>query len=195
LEIAPPGAEEYHLNKELDYALEYGWDEKQAQEVHVSTGNDDFFDSIDGEMKKAEDREDGGDAWNPAEGETLKGIFMTVEYVKGKWGWNPVGVIKDVGTQESVTVWFSPSILKEQVESLKPAPGTAIAIRYDGEQKSEAGRMYKKHLVAMPDREEGDVILGVEYWAGQEQTAKAKEAAKQTERAETVENRPEEAPF
>ena len=161
----------------------------------MDTGKDDFFDSLDGEFEKAEKEAEGGDSWNPEAGEVLKGIFTNVEFVNGKWGWNPVGVIKDIGTQENVTVWFSSGILKEQIMSLRPSPGTSIAIRYDGEQKSEAGRNYKKHVVAMPEREEGDVMLGQEYWAKAEIEAKAKEAAKQEERAEAVANRPDEAPF
>jgi hypothetical protein len=185
---------------DFDRAIAAGYDPmpgewaQQAQEVRMSVEKD-FFDSLSGEFEKAEVREEGGDSWNPAAGETLKGVFMTVEYVNGKWGWNAVGVIKDIETQDAVTVWFSPTILKDQMDSLKPAPGTAIAIRYDGEQKSEKGRNYKKHLVAMPEREEGDVILGVEYWAEQEATAKAKDAAKQDERAAVQGDRPDEAPF
>jgi len=168
---------------------------KQAQEVHVSISKD-FFDDLDGHMEKAEKESEGGDAWSPDSGETLKGIFLNVQFVKGKWGWNPVGVVRDIKTEESVTVWFSPSILKERMLSLKPAPGAPIAIRFDGEEKSEkTGNMYKKHTVAMPDRDEGDVILGREYWAEQETEAKAKEAAKQEERVEAQANRPDEAPF
>ena len=158
--------------------------------------DNDFFDSLDGEFEKAEKETAGGDAWAPEDGEVLKGIFMQVEYVNGDYGWNPVGIIKDITNQENVKVWFSSGVLNERMLALKPAPGSSIAIRYDGQEKSAStGRMYKKHTVAMPDREEGDVILGREYWAEQETTAKAKFAAKQEERADAVANRPDEAPF
>ena len=155
----------------------------------------DFFDNLDEAYDEAEKAAEGGDTWKPEAGDQLKGIFLNVTFVKGDWGWSPVGVIRDLSDNESVKVWFSSGILKEAIMNLKPAPGTPIAIRYDGTQKSDKGRDYKKHVVAMPEREEGDVILGKEYWAEQEATAKANEAAKQEERKAQVEDRPDEAPF
>jgi len=155
----------------------------------------DFFDSLDTEFEKAEKREEGGDTWKPEAGDQLKGIFLNVSYVKGDYGWQPVAVIRNLKDEASIKVWCSSGILREQVENLAPAPGTPIAIRYDGTKKSEKGRDYKVHVVAMPEREEGDEMLGREYWQKQEDDAKAKHAEKQEERKATVEDRPDEAPF
>ena len=155
----------------------------------------DFFDSLDQAYEKAEQAGD-TDTWKPIEaGEQLKGIFLNVTYVLGDHGWSPVGVIRDIKTEESVKVWFSSGILKERIVDLAPAPGTPVAIRYDGTKKSEKGFNYKLHVVAMPDREEGDVILGREYWDAQEADAHEKEDAKQAERASVQADRPDEAPF
>jgi len=152
-----------------------------------------FFKNLDSEFEKAEQD---AESWEPTEaGETLKGIFLEVDYVKTQYGWSPLGIIRDVNTNNSLKVWMSAAVLRNKMEALKPAPGTPIAIRFDGMQTSDKGRNYKKYVVAMPDREEGDVILGREYWDGQEQKALDKDAEKQTQRAAVQGDRPSEAPF
>jgi hypothetical protein len=160
----------------------------------------DFFDNLEGAYEQAtKETESSGSAWKPEnEGDQLKGIFLKVDFWRSDYGdkdFQPVGVIRDIKTEESVTVRFSTNILNERIMALQPAPGTPIAIRFDGETRSESGYMYKRHTIAMPDREEGDVILGKEYWIEQRATAVAKDAAKQEERVAVQADRPDEAPF
>jgi hypothetical protein len=160
----------------------------------------DFFDNLEGAYEQAtKETESSGNAWKPEnEGDQLKGIFLKVDFWRSDYGnkdFQPVGVIRDIKTEESVTVRFSTNILNERIMALQPAPGTPIAIRFDGETRSESGYMYKRHTIAMPDREEGDVILGKEYWIEQRATAVAKDAAKQEERVAVQADRPDEAPF
>lgn len=152
-----------------------------------------FFKNLDSEFEKAEQD---AESWEPTEaGETLKGIFLEVEYVKTQYGWSPLGIIRDVNTNDSLKVWMSARVLRDKMESLKPAPGTPIAIRFDGMQTSDKGRNYKKYVVAMPDREEGDVILGQEYWAKIMDEYKEREAAKANEKSARATAGPDEAPF
>lgn len=153
----------------------------------------DFFDNLDAAFEASEADTP---SWEPEPGDTLKGIFLNARYVGTRYGVKAIAIVRDLKTEESVEVWLSPAVLQRKVvDSYKPAPGSPIAFRYNGKETSDKGNEYKSYSVAFPDREEGDVILGQEYWAKIMDEYKEREAAKANEKSARATAGPDEAPF
>jgi hypothetical protein len=129
-----------------------------------------FFDSLDETLeKRKDDNEAFGNEqdWQPVEdGETLKGIFLKARYVNTKYGLRGIALVKDSTTNETMNVWLTRTVLRREVEDLKPAPGTPIGIRYEGLKSPEGGGSdYHLYTVVIPEQDEEQVIRGEKHWA------------------------------
>ncbi len=159
-----------------------------------------FFDGLDDTLaQQAEDnaQEREASTWEPENaGDTIKGIFLKVRFVADKFNpgeFKPVVVIRDIDTGESVNVWGSRKVLKDQLIEAHPLPGTAIGIRYSGftatPDKDYDG--YHMYAVVMPDRTNDEDVEGAHHWTAA-RTAALEEAATARENRP---QRPDEAPF
>jgi hypothetical protein len=87
------------------------------------------------------------EAWrNPEPGEEIAGTVVRVE--AGDLGDGPVPIVViDTGDENLRSVWVFHDALRSQLEKLQPQAGDAIAIRYNGKQKSANGRSYHSYTV------------------------------------------------
>jgi hypothetical protein len=87
------------------------------------------------------------EAWrNPEPGEEIAGTVVRVE--AGDLGDGPVPIVViDTGDETLRSVWVFHDALRSQLEKLQPQAGDAIAIRYNGKQKSANGRSYHSYTV------------------------------------------------
>lgn len=138
----------------------------------------DFFDNMDDAFdQKAEADKEGREAesWNPNPGDAIKGIFMKVEYIETEYGVKPLAFIRDLNNNnEAVKVWLSSVVLQEVVD-FSPPQGCPIGIRYEGMERSKAGREFKNYTIVLPEGLDRDQRqLGYQQWQQARENHQAK---------------------
>ena len=160
----------------------------------------DFFEGLDETLEqqaKDDAQERDASTWEPEDaGDTLKGIFLKVDFVADKFNpgeYKPVVIVKDKDTGDSTKVWGSRKALKSQLVDAHPTPGTAIGIRYNGFMETPEGDYdgYHSYVVVMPDRTPDEERAGADHWTAARKAALEEAASPRATRAP----RPDEAPF
>ncbi len=96
--------------------------------------------------------------WHPQPGEKLIGRVVELEWKTGDYEPHPlVTLVDDDGNEMAVRA--SATVLRNALERLRVQIGDKIAIRYNGERKSQAGRSYRDFRVVK------DQKAGEDFWS------------------------------
>lgn len=138
----------------------------------------DFFDDMDNafDTKAEADKESReAESWSPEVGDSIKGIFLKVEFIETDYGTKPLAFIRDLNSDnQTVKVWLSSVVLQEVVD-FEPPAGTPIGIRYEGLQQAKSGRDFKAYTIVLPQSLDPEARQqGHQLWMQARATAQAK---------------------
>ncbi len=101
--------------------------------------------------------------WTPDEDDLLGGSIIDVMTVPTiKYGDVDLAVIRERNTDIKWGVWHTPKMLKTLFERQRPAPGSLIAIQYNGKRGSAKGRQYKHFSMRVERSLEDDGTTWIE---------------------------------
>lgn len=107
------------------------------------------FQDLDSLVDSLDDGDaDYADAWQPSPGDILAGKVQTVS-IRDNHDYDPYPIVT-VETEDGNRLAFhaAPTVAKQEVQDKSPNPGDLLAVRYDGERKSQnSGRTYKAFTV------------------------------------------------
>jgi len=166
--------------------------------------SDNYFDGVEDDLaRKALDTEETQEQyakekeyefWNEEETPLLKCVLEKVTYVRDKWNKViPILIVKDVNTNEHLKIWASRTVLRTELEQLKPAVGSPLAIQCMGKVEGKQGAYYLYSAVAESSDEGVWNTAEAEFWVRDEKRRK-EEAGKPAE-VERTSYGPDEAPF
>ncbi len=168
------------------------------------TKGENYFDGVEEDLaKKALESEEDQEQyakekeygfWNEEDTPLLKCVLEKVTYVRDKWNKViPILIVKDVDTNEHLKVWASRTVLRTELEQLKPAIGSPLAIQCMGKVEGKQGAYYLYNAVA--ERSDEAVWNEAEraFWI--RDNKRRKEEANQPAPVQRTDYGPDEAPF
>lgn len=87
--------------------------------------------------------------WKPQHDDMLMGWVTDAMVVMGtKWGEVGLAVVTERESKRKIGVWLSRSVLRGLFNEQRPAPGSAVVIRYIGKKVSpSSGRTYHRYTM------------------------------------------------
>lgn len=132
--------------------------------------------------------------WNEEDTPLLKCVLEKVTYIRDKYNKViPILIVKDIDTNEHLKIWASRKILRSELEQLKPAIGSPLAVQCLGKVEGKNGPYYLYQAVA----EKSDPAV----WAEAERAFSVRDAQRRKDEADQpapvkrTEYGPDEAPF